>query len=174
MTRKSAHLIWSAEKQEESRQTKRSSCFLGPRHETCSAVADTHAGLKTVPRTLFILTSTKPPCSSLDQTRRKEPEQTLCLFSWSEWRDLPFAFGSARTRRRKRSHRTVFFRTTSLCSLLFKSRLYQEKKRVAPCGTTLFFWSEWRDLNSRPLDPQSSALPTAPHPDIRLSGERFS
>ena len=28
-----------------------------------------------------------------------------------------------------------------------------------------FCWSEWRDLNSRPLDPQSSALPTAPHPD---------
>ena len=28
-------------------------------------------------------------------------------------------------------------------------------------------WSEWRDLNSRPLDPQSSALPTAPHPDIK-------
>ena len=27
------------------------------------------------------------------------------------------------------------------------------------------FWSEWRDLNSRPLDPQSSALPAAPHPD---------
>ena len=30
----------------------------------------------------------------------------------------------------------------------------------------LKFWSEWRDLNSRPLDPQSSALPTAPHPEI--------
>ena len=30
---------------------------------------------------------------------------------------------------------------------------------------TLKNWSEWRDLNSRPLDPQSSALPTAPHPD---------
>ncbi len=28
-----------------------------------------------------------------------------------------------------------------------------------------FIWSEWRDLNSRPLDPQSSALPTAPHPE---------
>ena len=28
------------------------------------------------------------------------------------------------------------------------------------------FWSEWRDLNSRPLDPQSSALPTAPHPVV--------
>ena len=27
-------------------------------------------------------------------------------------------------------------------------------------------WSEWRDLNSRPLDPQSSALPTALHPDL--------
>ena len=30
------------------------------------------------------------------------------------------------------------------------------------------FWSEWRDLNSRPLDPQSSALPTAPHPDMHF------
>ena len=28
------------------------------------------------------------------------------------------------------------------------------------------FWSEWRDLNSRPLDPQSSALPAAPHPVV--------
>ena len=32
-----------------------------------------------------------------------------------------------------------------------------------------FSWSEWRDLNSRPLDPQSSALPTALHPDTRLT-----
>ena len=31
-------------------------------------------------------------------------------------------------------------------------------------------WSEWRDLNSRPLDPQSSALPTALHPDIQFCG----
>ncbi len=31
--------------------------------------------------------------------------------------------------------------------------------------TAVFRWSEWRDLNSRPLDPQSSALPAAPHPD---------
>ena len=30
----------------------------------------------------------------------------------------------------------------------------------------IIVWSEWRDLNSRPLDPQSSALPTALHPDI--------
>ena len=27
-------------------------------------------------------------------------------------------------------------------------------------------WSEWQDLNLRPLDPQSSALPHALHPDI--------
>ena len=33
----------------------------------------------------------------------------------------------------------------------------------------IIVWSEWRDLNSRPLDPQSSALPTALHPDICLS-----
>ena len=35
---------------------------------------------------------------------------------------------------------------------------------------TPYFWSEWRDLNSRPLDPQSSALPTAPHPDAIANG----
>ena len=29
------------------------------------------------------------------------------------------------------------------------------------------FWSEWHDLNVRPLPPQGSALPTAPHPDAR-------
>ena len=32
----------------------------------------------------------------------------------------------------------------------------------------IIVWSEWRDLNSRPLDPQSSALPTALHPDFSL------
>ena len=30
------------------------------------------------------------------------------------------------------------------------------------------FWSEWQDLNLRPLPPQGSALPTAPHPDTIL------
>ncbi len=47
---------------------------------------------------------------------------------------------------------------------LFKSRLQTAKRteqKLCP-----FCWSEWRDLNSRPLDPQSSALPTAPHPDM--------
>ena len=30
------------------------------------------------------------------------------------------------------------------------------------------FWSEWRDLNPRPLGPEPSALPTALHPDIQF------
>ena len=30
----------------------------------------------------------------------------------------------------------------------------------------VLIWSEWRDLNPRPLPPQGSALPTAPHPDL--------
>ena len=42
------------------------------------------------------------------------------------------------------------------------------KKPCNPCGYRTFSWSEWRDLNSRPLDPQSSALPTAPHPVTTL------
>ncbi len=40
------------------------------------------------------------------------------------------------------------------------------KKVVANDMQSATTWSEWRDLNSRPLDPQSSALPAAPHPDI--------
>ena len=28
------------------------------------------------------------------------------------------------------------------------------------------FWSEWGDLNARPLEPHSSTLPSALHPDI--------
>ena len=43
------------------------------------------------------------------------------------------------------------------------------KKRVRTRITFEPFWSEWRDLNSRPLDPQSSALPTAPHPEMCCS-----
>ena len=35
-----------------------------------------------------------------------------------------------------------------------------------------FYWSEWGDSNSRHLEPKSSALPTGPHPDMKL--ENFS
>ena len=50
---------------------------------------------------------------------------------------------------------------------LFKSRSLLETKK-STARVLFFVWSEWRDLNSRPLDPQSSALPTAPHPDVFL------
>ena len=40
-----------------------------------------------------------------------------------------------------------------------------ESKKNRSIQIGCFDWSEWRDLNSRPLDPQSSALPAAPHPD---------
>ena len=31
-------------------------------------------------------------------------------------------------------------------------------------------WSEWRDSNSRHPGPKPGALPTGPHPDIKLKG----
>ena len=40
------------------------------------------------------------------------------------------------------------------------------KKALKSYDFKAFSWSEWRDLNSRPLDPQSSALPAAPHPVV--------
>ena len=48
------------------------------------------------------------------------------------------------------------------------SAFTQKQKVLKPLRFQDFYWSEWRDLNSRPLDPQSSALPTALHPDIYL------
>ena len=45
------------------------------------------------------------------------------------------------------------------------AREMEKKNPSKPCGSKGNFWSEWRDLNSRPLDPQSSALPTALHPE---------
>ena len=47
----------------------------------------------------------------------------------------------------------------------------EKRKKTDNLKAISLFWSEWRDLNSRPLAPQSSALPTAPHPAIlfRLS-----
>ena len=34
------------------------------------------------------------------------------------------------------------------------------KKTAQPCMIERFLWSGWQDLNLRPLDPQSSALPS--------------
>ena len=49
-----------------------------------------------------------------------------------------------------------------------KVRPRTKQKSLKPLRFQAFYWSEWRDLNSRPLDPQSSALPTALHPVICL------
>ena len=39
-----------------------------------------------------------------------------------------------------------------------------DKKRKPVKRQAFFFWSEWRDLNPRPLGPEPSTLPTALHP----------
>ena len=47
----------------------------------------------------------------------------------------------------------------------------RKRKSVKPLYKRLHghaIWSEWRDLNPRPLPPQGSALPTAPHPDKQV------
>ena len=41
----------------------------------------------------------------------------------------------------------------------------EKRKKTDNLKAISLFWSEWRDLHSRRLDPESSALPTAPHPD---------
>ena len=56
----------------------------------------------------------------------------------------------------------------------FRKLKMKNKKSWNHFGFRTFNWSEWRDLNSRPLDPQSSALPTALHPDIFLMLSRGS
>ena len=51
------------------------------------------------------------------------------------------------------------------CSFFVIIDLLLSKKPVA-YATGFFQWSEWGDLNSRPLGPEPSALPTALHPEI--------
>ena len=65
------------------------------------------------------------------------------------------------TKCRKKTSFCVFF------SLEKSSQKYEKTAVLSHFRSTprSVKWSEWRDLNSRPLDPQSSALPTAPHPD---------
>ena len=56
--------------------------------------------------------------------------------------------------------------TTDLIFVLLDNKTKKSRNRCISTASRLFLWSEWRDLNSRPLDPQSSALPAAPHPVI--------
>ena len=56
--------------------------------------------------------------------------------------------------------------TTDLIFVLLDNKTKKSRNRCISTASRLFLWSEWRDLNSRPLDPQSSALPAAPHPVV--------
>ena len=51
-------------------------------------------------------------------------------------------------------------------SLMVSYFLQKEKERKYRINTCVPIWSEWGDLNSRPLGPEPSALPTALHPEI--------
>ena len=105
---------------------------------------------------------------------------------WSEWRDLnsrlPLAVPEIRSSRYRSANfdRCAFalLAVSAAGSARRQSLTRGSRGRLEPPpaqskeeyrqAVLLFAWSEWRDLNSRPLDPQSSALPTAPHPDMRL------
>ena len=42
---------------------------------------------------------------------------------------------------------------------------FAAKKTEGSHEPPVFWWSEWGDLNSRPLGPEPSALPAALHPE---------
>ena len=50
-----------------------------------------------------------------------------------------------------------------------RSKAFLNMKNPSKSSILTDFWSEWRDLNSRPRDPKSRTLPTAPHPDNLFS-----
>ena len=63
---------------------------------------------------------------------------------------------------------TFFYRR---CNTVKSVTYYDERKKSAT-GVPVndFLWSEWRDLNPRPLGPEPSTLPSALHPDVSLLG----
>ncbi len=103
---------------------------------------------------------------------KEEYRQAVLLFAWSEWRDLELctiARGVGAPRAVSGLQRCLLF--CPLGKIRFVKGFHPphaQSKEEYRQAVLLFAWSEWRDLNSRPLDPQSSALPTAPHPDMRL------
>ena len=46
--------------------------------------------------------------------------------------------------------------TTDLNFVLLDNKTKKSRNRCISTASRLFLWSEWRDLNSRPLDPQSN------------------
>lgn len=52
-----------------------------------------------------------------------------------------------------------------IVSLGAKTRKTAQKPRKINGFWAIFMWSEWRDLNPRPLGPEPSTLPSALHPE---------
>ena len=58
--------------------------------------------------------------------------------------------------------------STGQSHLIVRVSLHTYKKCYKPQKRFIAFWSEWRDSNSRHPGPKPGALPTGPHPDIKL------
>ncbi len=100
----------------------------------------------------------------------------LSLFFWSEWRDtaaegvLPacrpkcFAFRYPSTHQKAKKLATGnFFR--AFCPLRVQVPFnFMPKVKDFTCVKSFYFWSEWRDLNPRPLRPERSTLPNCATP----------
>ena len=100
---------------------------------------------------------------SIRQKKRRQTKR-FTFFSGPSGETCSAAPRPTRTRRRKQStglFSSARHRRAPSFSSLDCTKIKRTEQKLCP-----FYWSEWRDLNSRPLDPQSSALPTAPHPDM--------
>ena len=124
----------------------------------CRSYTPTSA--KTVRRTVFFRFA--PSCSSPDlQSKKQRRAQRLSPAFLVPVAGLATLLPQLHAHVGENSPPDCFL---PLRSLLFKSRKKQKQSQTKRFDSVS--WSEWRDLNPRPLDPQSSALPTALHPDI--------
>ena len=61
-----------------------------------------------------------------------------------------------------------FLYTETAQRLILQGFSDMKKARWLRIKTIVLIWSEWRDSNSRHPGPKPGALPTGPHPDIKL------
>ena len=53
-------------------------------------------------------------------------------------------------------------------NIFYRNRESEHISNLEDCVRIIISWSEWRDSNSRHPGPKPGALPTGPHPDIKL------
>ena len=89
------------------------------------------------------------------------------------YKSAPAFSGVFRCQKRKKRLGAVVLTAPRPCSthILLIFRYFRPKAGKNPTFIMVdksggLLWSEWRDLNSRPLGPEPSTLPTALHPDI--------